>query len=539
MSNSKSESCNDSDLEVFEEKSFSCDKFLIKIFTLITCIKVLLIPTYHSTDFEVHRNWLAITNSLKIDEWYTSSKSQWTLDYPPFFAWFEYALSKAAVFFDPEMLKDDNFDYASTNTKFFQRLTVMIADLFFVYGVKEVGQVFCKSNKSFVALTLLSLCNIGLLVVDHIHFQYNGFLLGVLLISIAKVSRVSSDISVLQGAMWFSILLNLKHLYLYVAPAYGVWLLRSYCLKGDKFISRFLKLGAIVIFVFCLAFGPFVHQIPQVLSRLFPFKRGLVHSYWAANAWALYAGVDKILSVIWKKAGWLDNIKVASMTGGLVQEESFTVLPTPTPLVTFLITFVMMVPALCVLFFKKEKHSNSKNFVRCVVICGLTSFMFSWHVHEKAILTAIIPLCVLSTIDINDARIFILLSSAGHAALFPLLHPVYLTPLKLFLWFAYFLGSLILFKNNFSGKTLHILEWLYLALIPGMTIYESVLHRVIFGDKLPFLPLALTSVYCAIGVSYSYIIYYCKYVFEDNAPIQNQRRKSTENSTKCELEKDA
>lgn len=250
-----------------------------------------------STDFEVHRNWLAITHSLPLSQWYHDTTSEWTLDYPPLFAYFEWLLSQLARFADPGMLRVENLGYDSWQTVYFQRGTVIVTELVLVYALYlSVQSTPMGQKRQAHAAALSILLSPGLLIIDHIHFQYNGFLYGILILSLVLARQKST---LLGSGLLFAALLCLKHIYLYLAPAYFVYLLRSYCL-GPKSIFHIkwrncVKLGLGIAALAGAAFGPFVHDMPQLMSRLFPFSRGLCHAYWAPNVWAMYSFVDRVL----------------------------------------------------------------------------------------------------------------------------------------------------------------------------------------------------------------------------------------------------
>ena len=153
-----------------------------------------------------------------------------------------------------------------------------------------------QKNSHAVAISIL--LSPALLIIDHIHFQYNGFLYGILILSMVSARKQST---MLLAGLLFAILLCFKHIYLYLAPAYFVYLLRAYCLsQKSMFRIRFsncVKLASGLSSIFGVAFGPFWYwgQLDQVLGRLFPFSRGLCHAYWAPNIWAMYSFTDRVL----------------------------------------------------------------------------------------------------------------------------------------------------------------------------------------------------------------------------------------------------
>ena len=75
--------------------------------------------------------------------------------------------------------------------------------------------------------------NVGMFIIDNIHFQYNSMMYGLLLVSIAYIFEVSAfdyDNSLkdklMKSAAIYAIVLNFKHIYLYSAPAFGILYVR-------------------------------------------------------------------------------------------------------------------------------------------------------------------------------------------------------------------------------------------------------------------------------------------------------------------------
>lgn len=69
-------------------------------------------------------------------------------------------------------------------------------------------------------------------------------------------------------------------------------------------------------------------------------------------------------------------------------------------------------------------------FVGAVTLCGYASFLFGWHVHEKAILLVIIPFSLIALQDRRYFGAFRPLAVAGHVSLFPLLYTAAEFPVK-------------------------------------------------------------------------------------------------------------
>jgi alpha-1,3-glucosyltransferase len=525
---------------------------LWNIWVASTLLKILLFPSYHSTDFDVHRNWLSITSLLPLKEWYTENTNQWTLDYPPFFAYFEWFLSK---FINQSIIDDGCIELVSIGnygikTIIFQRSTVIFSEIILFIALQwfiNTSKSHKEKKRNFVISASIVLSP-GLFIIDHIHFQYNGFLFGILILSIVNAKLGNY----LLCGFWFAVLLCFKHIFLYIAPAYFVYLLSIYCLnklpKKNSYYDynlkdilnlinwiNLIKLSLTVLMVFFIAFAPFAYYgvLPQLFKRLFPFSRGLTHAYWAPNIWSIYSFIDRLLIQLAKRLPILykifnkspDSIKLNdSLTRGIVGDVKFSFLPQIEPNHTFLLTLFYQIMSLIPLFFQPK----FERFIGAISLCAYSSFLFGWHVHEKAIMLIIIPLTFVICQDRRLLPPFQLLTSSGYVSLFPLLYGSaewMFKSLITFVWFIVFQTSfseVVHFSRKINARVIVLdrLNLLYMLLFAPLCILIQMLDieskNFEILQKLEFFRLMIYSIYCSIGVISSWSSISWLYFLDDS-----------------------
>lgn len=250
-----------------------------------------------------------------------------------------------------------------------------------------------------------------------------------------------------------------------------------------------------------------------------------------------------MFSVLLKKLGFHIEVHEAAMTSGLVGDfKPYAVLPQITPSTTMLLVLCTMLP--CLVRIWRKPHQ--KDVVRCIAYAYICGFMFGWHVHEKASLHFMIPLSLVAIGSLPDARDYVFLSIVSYYSLFPLLfgakeysikvNLLLLHTLIMYLGFSVCLrgscsatcksGSemncprphkgvvtgqigFVQTQENTEEKMTFLLhqkgEIVYIVGLAIVEIYGQFLHTFIFEEKLPFLPLMLISVYCALGMMYAWI----------------------------------
>ena len=121
--------------------------------------------------------------------------------------------------------------------------------------------------------------------------------------------------------------------------------------------------------------------------------------------------------------------------------------------------------------------------------------MVAYHVHEKAIMTAIIPLAMLIQHE-PERRLFLRMNALGLVGLFPLLFRPVELPLKLLSY----IGYMAYVCSSIKEPTVPLLDLLGMTMLAILVAFVEFIHPLCIYPRMEFLPLLLTSVTCAVGL---------------------------------------
>ncbi|CZR65856.1 related to glucosyltransferase [Phialocephala subalpina] len=455
-------------------------------------------PPMHG-DYEAQRHWMEITTQLPVSQWYFHDLEWWGLDYPPLTAYHSWFLGKVGGLVDSSWFAlHTSRGLDDPTLKIFMRATVIVSEyliyipaaVIFVRRLTRLQGI--NSWNASIALTAI-LMQPGTILIDHVHFQYNTVMLGLVLASMS---------SVLAGRyMWscvfFVLALGFKQMALYYAPAVFAYLL-GVCIFPRINLPRFLGIAVVTLASFAVlllplflgalydayrgiearpeTFGrhaplpifteysylvnyqawyfPIIQQLAQMVHRVFPFARGLFEDK-VANFWCA-------LNVV---------IKLRQYPSELLQQASL------------LATLAVISPACLVIFLKPRKEL----LPLALSTTAWGFFLFSFQVHEKSVLLPLMPMTVLLASNhglSKSVRAWIGFANLlGVWTIFPLLQrvdlriPYYVLSL---LW-AYLLGlpptSFAIYKQDghptWSGFATTSLHTMFYAMMVGWHFGEA------------------------------------------------------------------
>ncbi|KAL4582539.1 hypothetical protein LXL04_007090 [Taraxacum kok-saghyz] len=398
----KEETDNNTIQWLLTDKGISASFIIISLFSILIRVAVSIHPYSGSNDppkygdFEAQRHWMEITTNLPVNQWYHNSTSNdltyWGLDYPPLTAYQSYIHGLFLQFFHPDSVSlYSSRGHESYIGKLLMRWTVLASDvlIFFPAVLWFIVVVYARQSRGYksnllpwhVAMILLNPC---LILIDHGHFQYNCISLG---LTIGAVAAILCDKD-LVASFLFSLALNHKQMSAYFAPAFFSYLLGK-SLRHKNPILEVVKLGIVVIGTFTLIWWPYLHSkvsVFEVLSRLAPFERGIYEDY-VANFWCTTSVLIK-----WKQIFMTQSLKLLSL----------------------FLTVSSCLPSM----FLQIRYPSHQSFLYGLLNSALSFYFFSFQVHEKSILLALLPASLLA---VEEPFVFQWLTQFSLLSMFPLL----------------------------------------------------------------------------------------------------------------------
>ncbi|KAI3368562.1 hypothetical protein L3Q82_025570, partial [Scortum barcoo] len=341
----------------------------------------------------------------------------WGLDYPPLTAYHSLICAYVAKIINPEWVElHKSRGYESPAHKLFMRATVLVADLL-IYMPAVVLYCFYltdESSKKKVSTLFCFLLYPGLILIDYGHFQYNAVSLGFALWAILALGLGWDAF----GSVAFCLALNYKQMELYHALPFFCYLLGK-CVKlglMGRGLLLLVRIASTVLVTFALCWLPFLSDpshASQVVRRIFPVARGLFEDK-VANTWCSLNILIKIRSIL--------------------STESQIYLSLASTLLAALPSSIRLLTKPTFWQFKLALANSSLAF-----------FLFSYQVHEKSVLLAALPVCLL----LNDLPLvaiwFLQASTFSMLPLFlkdGLLAPYVVTSVGFLLFSIYLLSAL-------------------------------------------------------------------------------------------------